>query len=70
VKNAEFISLAREVARKTLNLGLLKRVSIPLAPTAEQEEIVMRVGWMARSLGFIRMALPRRIVQRCAVGCV
>jgi len=42
-KNAELYELAREVARKTLNLGLLKEVMIPLAPLDEQREIVRRV---------------------------
>jgi type I restriction enzyme S subunit len=43
-KNIELVDLAREVARKTLNLGLLKAVEIPLPPLAEQHEIVRRVG--------------------------
>lgn len=43
VKNAELSNLAREVARKTLNLGLLKAVQIPLPPIKEQNEIVRRV---------------------------
>ena len=42
-KNAELVELAREVARKTLNLGLLKAVRVPLAPLTEQYEIVRRV---------------------------
>jgi type I restriction enzyme S subunit len=45
-KNAELVELAREVARKTLNLGLLKAVRIPLAPLTEQYEIVRRVEAM------------------------
>lgn len=42
-KNTELVDLAREVARKTLNLGLLKAVTVPLPPRAEQREIVRRV---------------------------
>ena len=42
-KNTELVDLAREVARKTLNLGLLKAVTVPLPPEAEQGEIVRRV---------------------------
>jgi len=42
-KNKELNDLAREVARKTLNLGLLKAVQIPLPPLTEQHEIVRRV---------------------------
>jgi type I restriction enzyme S subunit len=42
-KNAELVDLAREVARKTLNLGLLKAVRVPLPPLPEQHEIVRRV---------------------------
>lgn len=42
-KNTELVDLAREVARKTLNLGLLKAVTVPLPPEAEQREIVRRV---------------------------
>jgi type I restriction enzyme, S subunit len=43
IKNQELWNLAREVARKTLNLGLLKAVQIPLPPLSEQREIVRRV---------------------------
>jgi type I restriction enzyme S subunit len=43
-KNVELIDLSREVARKTLNLGLLKAVEIPLPPLEEQHEIVRRVN--------------------------
>jgi type I restriction enzyme S subunit len=43
-KNQELVDLAREVARKTLNLGLLKTVRVPLPPFPEQREIVRRVG--------------------------
>jgi type I restriction enzyme S subunit len=43
-KNLELNELAREVARKTLNLGLLKAVRVPLPPLAEQREIVARVS--------------------------
>lgn len=42
-KNTELIDLAREVARKTLNLGLLKAVTVPLPSEDEQHEIVRRV---------------------------
>jgi type I restriction enzyme, S subunit len=42
-KNSELRDLAREVARKTLNLGLLKNVAIVLPPLTEQREIVRRV---------------------------
>jgi type I restriction enzyme S subunit len=42
-KNYELADLAREVARKTLNLGLLRAVVVPLPPAAEQCEIVRRV---------------------------
>lgn len=42
-QNAELVDLAREVARKTLNLGLLKAVVVPLAPLDEQQEIVRQV---------------------------
>jgi type I restriction enzyme S subunit len=45
-KNAELVELAREVARKTLNLGLLKAVRVPLAPLTEQYKIVRRVEAM------------------------
>ena len=47
-KNTELVDLAREVARKTLNLGLLKAVSFPLPPHAEQVEIVRRVEQISR----------------------
>ena len=32
-KNAELVELAREVARKTLNLGLIKEVLVPSRPS-------------------------------------
>jgi type I restriction enzyme S subunit len=41
--NSVLGGLAREVARKTLNLGLLKEVQIPLPAPKEQSEIVRRV---------------------------
>jgi type I restriction enzyme S subunit len=47
-KNAELVDLAREVARKTLNLGLLKAVQVPLPPFAEQQEIIRRVEALFR----------------------
>ena len=37
------IDVARDVARKTLNLGLLNAVNVPPAPLPEQREIVCRV---------------------------
>lgn len=40
--NGLLVGLAREVARKTLNLGLLKAVEVPLASVAEQREVVAR----------------------------
>ena len=52
-KTYELESLAREVARKTLNLGLLKAVEVPLPPAAEQAEIVRRVNAL-----FALAALP------------
>jgi type I restriction enzyme S subunit len=48
-KNMELVDLAREVARKTLNLGLLKDVTVPLPPLEEQHEIVRRVDALWRS---------------------
>lgn len=59
-KNAQLVDLAREVARKTLNLGLLKAVEIPLAPLAEQNEIVRRIEAL--------FTLADTIVQRAATA--
>lgn len=56
-KNTELNDLAREVARKTLNLGLLKAVQVPLPPAAEQAEIVRRV----ESLMKLADAIERRV---------
>ena len=56
-KNNELVDLAREVARKTLNLGLLKAVKIPLAPLSEQWEIVQRV----RALFDLADTIERRV---------
>ncbi len=60
VKNRELDDLAREVARKTLNLGLLKAVRIPLPPLPEQHEIVRRVEAL--------FALADRIEARVTVA--
>ncbi len=43
-KASELETLAREVARKTLNLGLLKEVRIPVPPVPEQEELVRQAN--------------------------
>jgi type I restriction enzyme S subunit len=56
-KNTELVELAREVARKTLNLGLLKAVSVPLPPVTEQQEIVRRV----QSLFALADVIERRV---------
>jgi len=62
-KNTELVDLAREVARKTLNLGLLKAVTVPLPPEAEQREIVRRVEALFaladRIQAHVRMATVR-----------
>jgi type I restriction enzyme S subunit len=47
-KNAELFDLAREVTRKTLNLGLLKDALLPIPPLVEQNEIVRRVEALFR----------------------
>ena len=61
-KNAELVNLAREVARKTLNLGLLKDVVIPLPPEPEQHEIVRRV----EALFALADAAGRRVAAAAA----
>jgi type I restriction enzyme S subunit len=77
-KNAELAALSREVARKTLNLGLLKAVSVPLPPVAEQEQIVRRVeslfsltDTIERRVNAARMReekLPQAILSRAFAG--
>lgn len=42
-KNMELVDISREVARKTLNLGLIREVAVPVPPLDEQREIVRRV---------------------------
>jgi type I restriction enzyme S subunit len=61
-KNRELVDLAREVARKTLNLGLLKAVEVPLPPRAEQEEIIRRVEGLFR----LADAIEKRIAAATA----
>jgi type I restriction enzyme, S subunit len=56
-KNNELVDLAREVARKTLNLGLLKAAKIPLPPLSEQREIVQCV----RALFDLADTIERRV---------
>ncbi len=61
-KNAELFDLAREVARKTLNLGLLKDAVLPLPPFAEQHEIVRRVKALFR----LADAIEKRVAAATA----
>ena len=66
--------LAREVARKTLNLGLLKAVQVRLPGHAEQLEIVRRVelifaaaaavGERAEHAAEISKMLPQAVLSR------
>lgn len=67
-KNTELVDLAREVARKTLNLGLLKAVSVPLPPLAEQVEIFRRVGEFQKVIADIdnRVSLAMSRTERLA----
>ena len=58
-KNGELVGLAREVARKTLNLGLLKAVQVPLPPLAEQREIIRCVD----ALFVLADSIERRVQE-------
>jgi len=57
-KADELSGLAREVARKTLNLGLLKAVRVPLPPPREQAEIVRAV----KALFAVADSIERRMM--------
>jgi type I restriction enzyme S subunit len=61
-KNAELVDLSREVARKTLNLGLLKAVRVPLPPVTEQHEIVRHVEALFR----LADAIEKRVAATTA----
>lgn len=63
-KAQELEGLSREVARKTLNLGLLKRVRIPVPSLTVQEEIVSHAGRLLAA-GDLIEARVNRVLSHC-----